>query len=97
MRKKVLVAMSGGVDSSLAAALLLEEGYEVIGATLRLWPEELCKYEGNDRLCCSAMDIEDARAVASFLKVPFYVLNAAREFDKKGIEYFFNKRPYSFL
>ena len=91
MRKKVLVAMSGGVDSSLAAALLLEQGYEVIGATLRLWPEELCKYEGNDRLCCSAMDIEDARAVASFLKVPFYVLNAAREFDEKVIKYFCNE------
>ena len=91
MKKKVLVAMSGGVDSSLAAALLLEQGYEVIGATLRLWPEELCKYEGNDRLCCSARDIEDARAVATRLGIPFYVLNAVREFDEKVIEYFCNE------
>jgi tRNA-specific 2-thiouridylase len=71
----VLVAMSGGVDSSVAAALLVEQGYDVTGATLRLWGGE------SDSGCCSVGDVEDARRVAAQLAVPHYVLNLAEAFE----------------
>ena len=69
---KVLVGMSGGVDSSVAAALLLEQGYEVAGCTLRLYDGE--EYEaGQTRTCCSLSDVEDARSVCAKLGIPHYV------------------------
>ena len=70
---RVVVAMSGGVDSSAAAALLVEQGHEVLGITLRVW-----SYEGAARCgsCCSPDDIDDARAVATRLGIPFYVADA---------------------
>ena len=72
---RVLVAMSGGVDSSVAAALLLEQGYDVTGVTLKLWGGE------SDSGCCSVADVEDARRVAAQLDIPHYVFNFSEEFD----------------
>jgi tRNA-specific 2-thiouridylase len=71
----VLVAMSGGVDSSVAAALLLERGHDVTGVTLKLWGGE------SDSGCCSVSDVEDARRVAAQLDIPHYVFNFADDFD----------------
>jgi len=85
-RKTVVVAMSGGVDSSVAAALLVEAGYDVIGVTMRLWDGE-----GGlafSRTCCSLDSIEDARRVCQILGIPFYPLNMTREFQRNVIDYF---------
>ena len=68
-RKRVAVAMSGGVDSSLAAALLLKQGYEVIGLTFRMWPKDECG-ASFERTCCNLEAITRARAVAEDLKIP---------------------------
>ncbi len=76
----VLVAMSGGVDSSVAAALLVEAGHEVTGVTLRLWGGE------TDSGCCSVADVEDARRVAAQLGIPHYVLNLADEFERSVVD-----------
>ena len=82
---RVVVAMSGGVDSSAAAALLKEQGHEVIGITLRVW-----SYEGNAKCgsCCSPDDIDDARAVAQTLGIPFYVANAEEIFQDRVVNPF---------
>ncbi len=96
-RKKVVVAMSGGVDSSVAAALLLREGYDVMGAFMRLGspdgvesPEaESCDASSgkNKQGCCSVLDAADARRVAGMLGIPFYVLNFQDDFSRV-IDYF---------
>jgi len=82
---RVVVAMSGGVDSSAAAALLVEQGHEVLGITLRVW-----SYEGAARCgsCCSPDDIDDARAVANRLGIPFYVADAEDLFRHRVVQPF---------
>ncbi len=78
--------MSGGVDSSVAAALLIEEGYECIGVTMQLWPEDLpVEHESG---CCSISAVEDARRVANKLGIPYYVLNFAHSFAEQVIDRF---------
>lgn len=85
---KIAVAMSGGVDSAVAAALLAEQGHEVIGLTMNLWPSWLKEPEGQGQTCCGVGAIEDARATARSLKIPHYVLNLRQEFERAVIDYF---------
>lgn len=87
MKKRVLVAMSGGVDSSVAAYLLKNEGYEVIGATIKTWGSGECRDE-RSKGCCSIRDIDDARSVAGKLGIPYYVLDLSANFKEKVIDYF---------
>ncbi len=85
---KVVVGMSGGVDSSVAAYLLKEQGYDVIGVTMQIWQDEdSCQIEENGG-CCGLSAVEDARRVAASLGIPYYVMNFKREFKEKVIDYF---------
>ena len=92
MKKKVMVGMSGGVDSSVAAALLLDQGYDVTGATMKLWDGQEDHRDPGTRTCCSVDDVEDARAVAASLEVPFYVLNMKSQFREKVVDPFVTSR-----
>ena len=86
--KKVVVGMSGGVDSSVAAYLLKEQGYDVIGVTMQIWQEEdVCTVEENGG-CCGLSAVEDARRVAAALGIPYYVMNFREELQKNVIDYF---------
>ena len=78
--------MSGGVDSSATAALLLEQGYEVIGITLKLWPQD-CVNRAEDK-CCGPQAVTDARSVCHKLDIPYYLIDEAAEFQKHVIQYF---------
>lgn len=83
---RVVVAMSGGVDSSLAAALLVEQGAEVIGVMLRLWSETAAG-EGSTNKCCSLEAVDDARRVADHLGIPFYLVNVERPFKERVVDF----------
>ena len=78
--------MSGGVDSSATAALLLEQGYDVVGITLKLWPQD-CVSRAEDK-CCGPQAVTDARAVCHKLGIPYYLIDEAAEFQSKVIQYF---------
>jgi tRNA-specific 2-thiouridylase len=84
-RERVIVAMSGGVDSSVAAALLVEQGYDVTGLMLHLWSEP---GPGVENRCCTPEAVEDARSVARTLGISFHLINCARRFQERVVKYF---------
>lgn len=86
-KKRALIAMSGGVDSSVAAKLMTDRGYECIGCTMRLYENEDAGID-RESTCCSLDDVEDARSVAFSLGMPFYVFNFKDEFKRKVIDKF---------
>ena len=87
MNNKALIAMSGGVDSSVAAFLMKEQGYDCMGVTMKLYGNEDIGVS-RDKTCCSLNDIEDARSVAYHLGIPYYVFNFTEDFEKQVIARF---------
>jgi tRNA-specific 2-thiouridylase len=87
-KERVIVAMSGGVDSAVAAGLLVSQGYEVIGVTMRLWSRDDAEGRLHQKRCCGVEDTEDARAAAEVLGIPHYVLNLEEEFGRRVVNYF---------
>jgi tRNA-specific 2-thiouridylase len=85
-KQRVICGMSGGVDSSATAALLLEQGYEVVGITLKLWPQD-CVNRAEDK-CCGPQAVTDARSVCHKLGIPYYLIDESAEFQKHVIQYF---------
>ena len=85
---KVVVGMSGGVDSSVAAWLLKKQGYDVIGVTMQIWQDEENIVQEENGGCCGLSAVDDARRVAAATGIPYYVMNFKDEFQKSVIEYF---------
>src|SRR6266536_2831497 len=89
MAERIVVGLSGGVDSSVAAAILVEQGFDVVGITLRVWPwqpsQDAARRFGS---CCSPATVDDARQVARRLGIPYYLLNSEAEFDRTVISDF---------
>ena len=85
---RVVVAMSGGVDSSVAAYLLKRDGYDVVGITMKLWDEDLSDGPPRSNGCCSVEDVEDARRVCQIIGAPHYVMDFQKEFQTHVIDYF---------
>ena len=89
MKERIVVGMSGGVDSSVAAALLVEDGYDVVGVTLRVWPwKESTDATRRFGSCCSSESVDDARRVARDLGIPYYLLDSEEAFDRLVINRF---------
>jgi tRNA-specific 2-thiouridylase len=85
-KQRVLLGMSGGVDSSVAGYLLREQGYDVVGVTMKVWPQD-CLSRAEDK-CCGPQAIADARSVAHSLGIPHYVVDEADQFERVVIDYF---------
>jgi tRNA-specific 2-thiouridylase len=85
-KQRVICGMSGGVDSSATAALLQEQGYDVVGITLKLWPQD-CVNRAEDK-CCGPQAVTDARSVCHKLGIPYYLIDESAEFQKHVIQYF---------
>ena len=94
MKKKVVLGMSGGVDSSVAAAILLEEGYDVIGLFMQNWEEE-----DDNGVCTAVSDYEDVKRVCNKLKIPYYTVNFAQIYWDKVFKYFLEEyeKPFDCL
>lgn len=90
-KKRVVVAMSGGVDSSVAAALLVEQGYDVIGLMMRLWSEPGIGPDAPANRCCTPDQMADARRVANMLGIPFYVIDTQTVFRNKIVQFFIDE------
>ncbi|MFQ5574683.1 MAG: tRNA 2-thiouridine(34) synthase MnmA, partial [Terriglobia bacterium] len=90
MKQRVLAAMSGGVDSVVAALLLRQQGYEVIGITMQVWPAADDGKPGAESFggCCSVQAVSDAKRVAALLGVPHYVLNFRKPFEERVVRRF---------
>lgn len=88
MAKKVVVGMSGGVDSSVAAYLLKEQGYDVVGVTMQIWQDEDRQRQEESGGCCGLSAVDDARRVAQRLDIPYYVMNFKQEFKRSVMDYF---------
>src|SRR5690554_2989967 len=88
-KSRIVVAMSGGVDSSIAAALLVEQGHDVIGMMLRLWSED-CGEGGSNR-CCTPGQMADARRIADRLGIPFYVIDTQEVFRNTIVQFFIDR------
>jgi len=88
MKEKVVVGMSGGVDSSVAAYLLQEQGYDVIGVTMQIWQDEDQDAIEDNGGCCGLSAVDDARRIANTLEIPYYVMNFKEDFKTKVIDYF---------
>jgi tRNA-uridine 2-sulfurtransferase len=87
-KERVIVAMSGGVDSAVAAGLLVRQGYDVIGITMRLWSRDDAEGRLHQKRCCGVEDTDDARTAAEVLGIPHYVLNLEEEFGRRVVNYF---------
>jgi tRNA-uridine 2-sulfurtransferase len=85
-KQRVLLGMSGGVDSSVTGYLLREQGYDVVGVTMKVWPQD-CISRAEDK-CCGPQAVADARAVAHSLSIPHYVVDEADQFERTVIQYF---------
>lgn len=87
-KEKVVIAMSGGVDSSVCASMMLEQGFDCIGMTMRLWKGDEAEVACNTQSCCGAESVEDARLVAEMLGIPYYAINFRQEFWDQVVKVF---------
>lgn len=89
--EKVVIGMSGGVDSSVAAYLLKKKGYDVVGVTMQIWQDEAAGIQEENGCCCGLSAVEDARRVAAGLSIPYYVMNFKESFQTQVIQYFMDE------
>ncbi|MBB6214803.1 tRNA-specific 2-thiouridylase [Anaerosolibacter carboniphilus] len=90
-KNKVVIGMSGGVDSSVAAYILKQQGYEVIGVTMKIWSDTNEDSDDDTGGCCGLSAVDDARRVANRLNIPFYVMNFKEQFEEKVVQYFIDE------